>query len=511
LKSLSSILEIILSPRAKNSRPHETLDLLSFDPPKNGSVIGNYLVNYEVPARGGVKYKSSFAVYIYEADGKGIYLVKEPYLEPALRSIVSRAIESLSSWLAPSPIMEMDPIGYVFAQLKLESPQGKKLSEEDLLSVTHFLTREIVGYSLLDPLVRDPEIEDISCEGPSRSVKVWHRRFNSQGWLETNIYLSQEKLDAIVTRLVHRSGRSISTVSPMIDTVLPEGYRLAATWGREVTSLGSSFSIRKQKVEPPSLSELIKGGTLDSKVGAYLWMLLELKGFLVVAGVTASGKTTLLNSLAALLNPSWKILSIEDTREINLPQSGWKPLHTRFTSSQSSNITLFDLVKHSLRERPDFVILGEARGQEVQALFQSAAAGSGCATTFHAPNLESMVARLTGPPLSVSRSLLSLIDAIVFMVKSPDSGKRRIIDVFEMADTPFHLFRSDGAISEGTPEESRKLEKRGIGFGYSSRRMKYELQRRVEFLDLITSKGIARYAEISKELRRFYLSSSFTL
>ncbi len=219
-------------------------------------------------------------------------------------------------------------------------------------------------------------------------MKVWHRKYNSNGWLETNVNFQQEeKLDAVVSRLVHRSNRSLSVSSPIVDCVLPEGYRLAATWGKEVTSLGSSFSIRKLRTVPYTISELIRAGTLDAKVAAYLWMLLEMKGFVVVAGVTASGKTTLLNALGTVINPNWKVLSIEDTREINLPQSGWKPLHTKQTQSAGSNVTLFDLVKLSLRERPDFVILGESRGEEVQVLFQAAASGSGCLTTFHASEL----------------------------------------------------------------------------------------------------------------------------
>ena len=490
----------------------EPLEDLSFEPPRDGSLVGNYLVAYEIPAKGGIGHKSAFAVYVYEAGGRGFYLVKEPYLDPLLRSTVAYAINSLTSWLAPSPVMEIDPIGYLFAELKRGGPNMKRLSAEEVKGAAHFLAREILGYSVLDPLIRDPEIEDISCEGPSRFIKVWHRRFNSRGWLETNVCLTQERLDAIVTRLVHRSGRSISTVSPIVDSVLPEGFRLAATWGREVTSLGSSFSIRKQRVEPYTLCELIKGGTVDSKVAAYLWMLLELKGFVVIAGVTASGKTTLLNSLAAVLNPSWKIISIEDTREIALPHSGWKPLHTRNIPAAGASINLFDLVKLSLRERPDFVILGEARGQEVQALFQSAAAGSGCVTTFHAPNVESLVARLTEPPLSVSRALLSLIDAIVFIVKSADGGRRFVSEVVEMHETPLQLFKADGATWEGDPEESHKLVKRGVGFGYSERRMSYELQRRFEFLERMVGEGkISSYANISSELRKFYLSASFTL
>jgi len=439
------------------------------------------------------------------------YLVKEPYLDSNLASLVGGAIKSLSSWLAPSPIVEIDPVGYMLAELRRTRAGGRQFNVEDIESATHFLVRDILGYSILDPLLRDPEIEDISCEGASRSLKVWHRRFNGRGWLETNISPTPEKLDALVSRLVHRSGRSISTVSPIVDSVLPEGFRLTATWGREITSLGSSFSIRKQRVEPFTLPELIKAGTLDAKVGAYLWLLMELKGFLVIAGVTASGKTTLLNSIATLLNPSWKIISIEDTREITLPHAGWKPFHTRNVAPHGSNITLFDLVKLSLRERPDFVVLGEARGQEVQALFQSAAAGSGCLATFHAPNVESMIARLTGPPLSVSRSLLTLMDAVVFMVKSPNGGRRFVGEVVEMHETPTSILKSQEGVWEGSPEESHKLEARGVGYGYSPRKMQNELQRRVTFLERIVSKGVTGYGSLSKELRKFYLSSSFTL
>jgi flagellar protein FlaI len=226
--------------------------------------------------------------------------------------------------------------------------------------------------------------------------------------------------------------------------------------------------------------------------------------------VTASGKTTLLNSLAGVLNPAWKIVSIEDTREINLQHTGWKPLHTRVVQGAPS-ISLFDLVKLSLRERPDFVILGEARGQEVQALFQSAAAGSGCITTFHSPNLESMTARLTQPPLSVSPSLLDLIDAIVFMVRSPDGSGRAISQIVEMGEKPLTLFRQGVDTWEGLPEQSQRLAMRAEGYGLSARKLSAELQRRVEFIDGIVVRGVTDYGALSKELSRFYVPSSLTV
>ena len=483
------------------------MEVIPFEPPKDGRVVSSYLVEYSIQGRSSLPHRGSFAVYIYETKSKLVYLVKEPYLEPKLMAAVSNAFSTLTSWLAPSPLVEWDPIGYLVAEMESEGLTGK-LSTDDLAAASHYLARDILGYWTLDPLLRDPDIEDISCEGVGRPVKVWHRKLNADGWLETNISFGErEQMDSIVTRLVHRAGRSISAFSPIVDAVLPEGFRLAATWGQEVTSLGSSFSVRKQRSDPFTVTELVKAGTFGPHLAAYLWMLLDLRGFVVVSGVTASGKTTLLNSLATILNPAWKIVSIEDTREINLPHSGWKPLHTR-TVQTGSSITLFDLVKLSLRERPDFVILGEARGQEVQALFQSAAAGSGCLTTFHSANAESLAARLTQPPLSVSPSLLALIDAVVFMVRDPVSGVRRVAEVVEPSGDGHSLVFSG---PDAAPDqESGKLESRALAYGYSAARCSAELRRREDFINEAVGKGLTSYSSLVGELRRFYGSSSFT-
>jgi archaeal flagellar protein FlaI len=494
---------------SKFGQPAAELEVLPFDAPKEGRVISNYLVPYEVASKGGTRYSGRFAVYVFEAAGRRSYLVKEPYIDPAVRAGVASAVNSLTTWLAPSPVVELDPIGYLTAEME-RAGLLSGLSQEDLHAATHYLVRDILGYWVLDPLVRDPDIEDISCEGLGRRVKVWHRRFSSAGWLESNVvFREQESLDSMVSRLVHRCGRTISNYSPIVDAVLPEGFRLAATWGREVTSFGSSFTIRKQRAEPFTLSELIKAGTMTTSIAAYLWTMLDLKGFVVISGVTASGKTTVLNALATVLNPAWKIVSIEDTREIGLPHSGWKPLHTR-NPQAPDGITLFDLVKLSLRERPDFVILGEARGEEVQALFQTAAAGSGCATTFHSPNVESMAARLTQPPLSVSPSILSLIDSVVFMVRSPDGTSRTVSRVVEMTDPPVTLFSSEGGAVEGSADQSIKLAARAVGFGVSERRLVHELERRREFLEKMVGLGVTEYPALARELRRFYSVSAFT-
>ncbi|MDG6977892.1 MAG: type II/IV secretion system ATPase subunit [Nitrososphaerota archaeon] len=483
------------------------LQPIPFEPPHGGRLVENYVVEYELRSAGGAPYRSSFAVYVYDDRGRGLYLVKEPYLRPEVAATVSEGIESLSTWLAPSPVISVDPLGYLFAELRRAGylEDGAPDQKEEAKAVTHYLMREMLGYSLVDPLLRDPQLEDVSCEGPGRPVKVWHKRHNSHGWLESNVVLGTDQLDAGVARLVQRSGRSVSVSSPVVDCVLPEGYRLAATWGKEVTSLGSSFSIRKLRASPYTISELVRAGTMDAALAAHLWLLLELKGLVVIAGVTASGKTTLLNALATVLNPSWKVISIEDTREITLPQGGWKPLHTRYSNrGAAADVTLFDLVKLSLRERPDFVILGESRGEEVQALFQAAAAGTGCLTTFHASNPEGLEARLTQPPLSVARSSLGLIDAAVFMVRE-QGGARFVQSVFEPLETDPRGWRclfSRGGEAKG--EGSASLGRRGAGFGYSAKRISAELERRASFLESLVGRGVADYGSLAVELRGLY-------
>jgi len=243
--------------------------------------------------------------------------------------------------------------------------------------VRYYLLREALGYSVIDPIMRDPHIEDVSCNGYYKPVYVWHTNYE---YVETTMRIPDRDLDRLVLKLAHISGKHISIANPIVDAVLPGGHRLAATYRKEVTTSGSSFTIRKFREKPISVVELITLGTIDPYLAAYSWVMMEYKRNGMILGVTGAGKTTLLNAVATLIHPSYKVVTIEDTPELRLPLPNWVQLVAREFAVRSdvlTTISLFDLVKLSLRYRPEIIMVGEVRGEEAYVLFQAMASVSG--------------------------------------------------------------------------------------------------------------------------------------
>ncbi len=470
---------------------------LEYRPPREAEAVAEY----DVEIRSG-RHPAKCRVRIFYGAGKGFYRVEEPHLTPEKSEKLEKALNFFLNEVPPTEIAELDPIGYLEAELaKLGA--FKEMEEEEGEAVRYYIVREVMGYGLATPPLFDPYVEDVSCEGEGRPIRVWHSRFNRFGWLETNIVLSGKELDSLLMRFATRSGRSLSTSSPVLDATLPEGFRVSGTWRKEVSSFGSSFTVRKYRARPYSLTELIAMGTLDAKVAAYLWQLMEFKGFIMVVGAGATGKTTMLNGLATLLNPNWKVVSIEDVRELNLPHPGWKALHTRPGGRDGEGrVELFDLVKLSLRERPDYVILGEARGEEVKILFQSAATGHGCLTTFHASGERALQVRLTQPPISVPQSLLNLIDAVAFLVNDVREGRRYVQRVVEYDEGWRTVFVKEGPGWRGGV--GNKASMLAEAHGMDGKRLVSSIERKEAFLHEMMEREVFDYEELSRHLAVFY-------
>jgi flagellar protein FlaI len=289
--------------------------------------------------------------------------------------------------------------------------------EESKNKIFYYLFRDFLGYGRIDVIMKDDDIEDISCDGHETPIFIYHRKYEA---IETNVYFDGElELNSFIVRICQLSGKQISIYSPIVDGKLPDGSRLQGTLARTVTR-GSTFTIRKFKENPLTPLDLIKHKSLSHEMAAYFWMAIESGASILFCGGTASGKTTALNALSLFIPASHKIISIEDTREVSLPHKNWIAGTTRtgFSSSEANktgkDIDMFDLIRAALRQRPRVIIVGEVRGKEAYSLFQAMATGHTSYATVHASTIHTLIQRLENPPISLPRALLTSLDVIVF-------------------------------------------------------------------------------------------------
>ena len=316
---------------------------------------------------------------------------------------------------------------------KLVEKFSKKLSKEEKLSFRYYLLRELKGFSKLNVFMHDEQIEDFTITMPG-PVRLIHRLAPHYEWIESNVVIeSDEELDRLVKLVIERSGGSITPANPVVEILTPTFDRVAGVLRGEV-SLHSSLTVRKFPRKPYTLARLMRLGTLPSDVAAFLWLAAELKSNIIIAGLTGSGKTSLLNAILLQLPKNFKIITIEEHPEINLKEHpGWMPLYARLPTSPGAKetaIPLTQLVKAALRHRPTVIAVGEARAEEVQDMITAAAVGHGTATTLHTDSLDHMVRRLMSHPMNLRADQLALIDYVVFISRRPD-GRRQITDIYE--------------------------------------------------------------------------------
>jgi flagellar protein FlaI len=294
-------------------------------------------------------------------------------------------------------------------------------SEVGMRKILHYLERDMIGYGKIDALMFDPFAEDISCGGVNKPIYLWHRKYEN---IKTNlIFQDEEELDDFVTRVVHREGRHISIAHPIVDLTLPGKHRLAVSFGKETTPAGTSFTIRKFREDPFTIIDLIANETIDETIAAYLWLLMENKMSIMIVGPTGAGKTTALNAIACLARPDFKIISVEEVAEINLPQENWISTIARpgFGAESQGEVSLYDLIKSAVRHRPALIIVGEVRGEEAYVLFQALATGHGGLCTMHADDVETAIKRLTQPPMNIPSSIIPLMNCVIVVkqVRTP--------------------------------------------------------------------------------------------
>ena len=392
-----------------------------------------------------------------------------------------------------------------------------RIPEEAVDKLTYYVVRDFVYYGRIDPIMKDRMVEDISADGVNIPVYVWHREYES---LPTNVAFTDEnELNSFIVRLAYLSGKNISIASPLLDSSLPDGSRVQLTYGNAITRRGSTFTIRRFRTDPLTISDLIGSRTLSSEMAAYFWYAIENRASVLVAGGVASGKTTMLNCLSMFIKPELKIVSVEDTAELNLPHENWIPsvVRTGFGNDEKGPgaITLFDLLKAAVRQRPDFIIVGEVRGEEAYTLFQAMATGHLGMSTIHAESVDSVINRLESEPMNIPKPLLAMIDVVTIQARTEVDGKptRRTMAVTEVES--FHPKTKDLLTREvfsWNPKndayrfngQSHLLEKHMEKMGLGEEEVRKELNRRKTVLEWMARRKIRKYTEVAGVIREYY-------
>ncbi|MCL7402496.1 MAG: type II/IV secretion system ATPase subunit [Thaumarchaeota archaeon] len=432
--------------------------------------------------------------------------------EEALRNILKRIIKI--DW------------GLKTGEFKIDKKSDSKkiyVNNETYRSLEYQLIMDKVYLGILEPFIRDEYIEDISCDGVG-PIFVEHKIFGS---CESNILFKNEyELDNFARRLSERTGRPATFRNPIVDASLPDGSRINIVFGKDLSMRGTNFTIRKFSDKPLSIVQIIKYGGISALGAAYLWILLENNMSIWFCGEAASGKTTLLRAVCVFINPHYKIISIEDTPEIIVPHDNWVREVTRQSEAGGSSIELFDLLKAALRQRPNYIIVGEIRGKEASVAFQAMQTGAPVLATFHAGSVEKLIQRLTGSPIEIPKTYIDILNAVVIQssVRIPSTGKieRRVLSINEIVgydpgDNRFdyielfswqpnldsHEFRGEGS--------SHLLENRiAVMKGISRRDLRkiyVDLEMRAELLSTLARLNVTDYFHVWRVIKYTYNTS----
>ena len=481
----------------------EFLNELQNQTQKGSTVIENYPL----------KPPFSYANILQDQENGSIsYQVDETKLNQSEQVIYNQLYGLIEENLDSPENIEKD-FGFMSFVNKILKDNEKLFQDYPLASmekVKYYLERDIAGFGLIDSIMHDPNIEDVSCSGIETPLYVWHRKYDS---IPCNIKFEDEKLNSFVSRIVFRAGKHISSAYPISDLALEGNHRISVLYQKEVTPKGTSFTIRKFKQDPYSVVDLISFGTISVDIAAYLWMLMEAKMSIMVIGSTGSGKTTILNAITGLVNPDYKIFSVEDVAEINIKHENWFSLvaRTGFGPNGEGEIGLYDLIKSGVRHRPDYIVVGEIRGSEAYVMFQAMATGHGGLCTMHADSLESACKRLQQKPMDIPPSYLSLMNcAIVIRRVKGQDGKsiRKAISVQEIntADSYHSAFKWDPKSDyfNAQLENSVMLNRIAEQTGRDIDLVFEEYEKRKIVLKWLLQHGIRSYAKVAENIGKYY-------
>ncbi len=483
-------------------RPGEDGPLASFTVPEGEREVDRYWVNAPY----------AYVVVTYD-DGASehLYHAVEPDLDEFERELLERLAEDVREPLLYRTDDAVDEATLGEAIASMLAQYGVDVDVSTFHALRYYLSRDFRGYGPVDPLLHDRHIEDVSCDGYDLPIFVYHDEYAD---VETDVSFSETELDNYVIRLAQRSGRHVSVGDPILGTTLPDGSRVELALGEEVTPRGSAFTIRQYADEPFTPIDLINYGTFSVEQMAYFWLCIEHNKSLIFAGGTASGKTTSMNAVSMFIPPRAKVLTIEDTRELSLYHDNWLSAVTRERLHEGTDIDMYDLLRSALRHRPEYIIVGEVRGEEAVTLFQAMNTGHTTFSTMHADSIETVINRLENDPINVPRAMVQSLDMLSVQTLSR-SGQERlrrakvIGEIGEIDGRTGELdyssaFTWQPGIDEFQRNDSTLLGEIQQERGWNRTELLRETRRRERFLRLLNELGVTDYRRFTALVNEYY-------
>jgi len=493
----------------------------NYDPRRHGRLVTfDGVDGHEEVDRYWLNAPYAFAVITYDPDTtEHRYNVVEPNLTADERELLDRLFEDVRDpLLYADDVDDQSPEAALRDQLRARLGEyGVAIDEESVHRLFYYLYRSFQGYGKLDAVMYDPHVEDISCDGPGLPVFVYHDEYTD---VESTIRYDEDELDSFVMQLAQRSGRHVSVSDPVASTTLPDGSRIELALGKEVTPQGSAFTIRKYADEPFTPIDLLEYGTFDLRMLTFLWLAIEHNKSLIFAGGTASGKTTSMNAVSMFIPPRSKVLTIEDTRELSLHHDNWLSSVTRERMGDQ-DITMYDLLRSALRHRPEYIIVGEVRGEEAITLFQAMNTGHTTFSTMHADSVQTVINRLENEPINVPRPMVSSLDVLCVqtLARSGDERVRRASTVAEIEGIDQRTGELDYSNTYAWDSRSDTFEERNSELledireerGWSRSDLLRELDDRRRFLSHLREEDITDYRRFTSMVKKYYVDKESVL
>jgi archaeal flagellar protein FlaI len=460
----------------------------------------------------------SIHVYYDAKLGEVIYDIEEPILNKEEQGNLERIETAMREVVNMNATEDNNGIDVLLDYIDkvarlIISELGLEVGESSYYKLFYYFYRDFIGLNKIEPMMKDYFIEDVECNGMGEAMYIVHRVFRNIK--TTTKFMDMDELSSFVEKLAQKTGRYISYANPILDGSLPDGSRINATYTQDISSKGPTFTIRKFTKTPWTPTQLIGFHTVSPEMLAFFWLALQYQSNLMIVGGTASGKTTLLNALAFFIPQENRVVSIEDTRELNLPRENWLPSVVRsgVSSAGIGSVDMFSLLRASFRQNPDYVIVGEVRGKETSVLFQGMASGHASISTMHGDSVDSIIRRLMTPPISLSPMLVNGLDVMAIMTHAivKDKETRRLREVVEVGSivesgeaitsTPFKWNPADDKFYYAA--ESKVFDKIAQKYGLTKEVLQKEFETRTRLLYALFQNKVFSYEDVQRAINDY--------